>query len=785
MKLKSEKKDFQSLGAESKQFSVDTSDTMVIRLLRDKMYKNKIGAVSREIASNSRDANREAGRGDVPIVITIGQDKGGLLSENTISISFKDNGIGISPERMEKIFLKYGSSTKRDTDEFTGGFGIGAKTPFAYNDNFFITTVVEDKGVRTRFYYQAVITSDGKNEVSRMLSLGEETTTEQTGTEIIVPIKSEDDRKKFEFEVLYATMMWETKPTLKGFENQYSKENNKLEKVYETESHIIISDVDNFYGEFKHIALIDGIPYTINPNNLKLKGQSSRRGIKYIHKFSTGAITVSGSREDIEYIEENVIKLEQSTEKLLEQGRVLINVFLNDVSTFKEACIHSNAISNAKRGYGINSGHNVKEAYSSNYINFLGNVADTLDIKDDEIYTKFDGVKRVSRPEFHTYNFDEYALKSGRMCKYSSLKYSDINSSDWNLPMYYMDLSKAEPTRNAMLKELHPQGYIIVTKLGIENIYFPREFTQLQKDKRFEEYEENDKKMLEFFDISFSKYSSVEKLRKIGDKSKNLTDIVSINFRVYRKQNWSKTWEGVICKYDKVDKTFENILAETKRVANESEVKSLAYFVSEKLTDFNETSSTNWSSIPGMTSQENSVRELLLQTGVLIIGVSSSKEQYFKDAKIPTMADAFNSLMEDKVASKSLMEVIEYQLIKNSHFNANVYTLLKCEASVKKSITNLVAKFISVSKQIEMSVQVKRINNLLDGVNEKFVNALNVKLDKDFKKDFDNIVKFAQENPMLKIIAELETSDKNNVSISPNSEKVKSAISDYIGKFNK
>jgi DNA topoisomerase VI subunit B len=127
MKLKTEKKDFQSLGAESKQFSVDTSDTMVIRLLRDKMYKNKIGAVAREIASNSRDANREAGRGETPIAITIQIEKNGLLAENTLSISFKDNGIGISPERMDKIFLKYGSSTKRDTDEFTGGFGIGAK----------------------------------------------------------------------------------------------------------------------------------------------------------------------------------------------------------------------------------------------------------------------------------------------------------------------------------------------------------------------------------------------------------------------------------------------------------------------------------------------------------------------------------------------------------------------------------------------------------------------------------------------------------------------------------
>ena len=42
MKLKTEIKEYENLGVESKTFSVDTNDTMIIKLLRDKMYKNKI-----------------------------------------------------------------------------------------------------------------------------------------------------------------------------------------------------------------------------------------------------------------------------------------------------------------------------------------------------------------------------------------------------------------------------------------------------------------------------------------------------------------------------------------------------------------------------------------------------------------------------------------------------------------------------------------------------------------------------------------------------------------------
>ena len=113
MKLKGEKKEFDLIGGQSQQFSVDTEDTMIIRLLRDKMYKNKIGAVAREIASNSRDANREAGKKDTPVEIEISNGLGDILSDEETYISFKDSGIGITPDRMEKIFLKYGGSTKQ------------------------------------------------------------------------------------------------------------------------------------------------------------------------------------------------------------------------------------------------------------------------------------------------------------------------------------------------------------------------------------------------------------------------------------------------------------------------------------------------------------------------------------------------------------------------------------------------------------------------------------------------------------------------------------------------
>ena len=112
-------------------FSIDTSNHFIFDLLRSKIYENPIKAICREVSCNARDANRSVGKGDVPIEITV-------PSYNNLSLIIKDCGPGISPYLIENIFIKYAASTKRDDNTQTGGFGLGAKTPFAYTDSFTI-----------------------------------------------------------------------------------------------------------------------------------------------------------------------------------------------------------------------------------------------------------------------------------------------------------------------------------------------------------------------------------------------------------------------------------------------------------------------------------------------------------------------------------------------------------------------------------------------------------------------------------------------------------------------
>lgn len=168
---------------EQKSFGIRTTEVgHLISILRDKMYEDPLKAFIRELACNSRDANREkSGNGD-GIIISLVKDPDNGGSPH---ISFTDQGPGISEERIEDVFLNYGASTKTSSNLETGGFGLGAKSPFAYSDSFTIQTTVDGY----RYLYLASLSGSTTGSLSL---LNKEECFEYTGTTISVPIKPED-----------------------------------------------------------------------------------------------------------------------------------------------------------------------------------------------------------------------------------------------------------------------------------------------------------------------------------------------------------------------------------------------------------------------------------------------------------------------------------------------------------------------------------------------------------------------------------------------------------------
>ena len=91
-------------------------------MLRTNLYSDIHGSIIRELASNVVDSHIEAGKPDA-----VGEiewiDENRLLGVDA-QLIIRDFGVGLSPERMRTVYGNYLSSTKRDSNDQTGGFGL-------------------------------------------------------------------------------------------------------------------------------------------------------------------------------------------------------------------------------------------------------------------------------------------------------------------------------------------------------------------------------------------------------------------------------------------------------------------------------------------------------------------------------------------------------------------------------------------------------------------------------------------------------------------------------------
>lgn len=283
MKLNETRPNIQTSGGWEEEFFSIKDQGMIFEILRSKMYSNPILAICREISCNARDAHREVGTPDVPVHIH-------LPNHLEPYYKIKDFGPGISPDRMLNIFIKYTASTKRDDNVQTGGFGLGAKTPFAYSDSFSIVTIHNG----TRYNYTCLI---DETKVGKLMKGSESPTTEPSGTEIQIPVLPQDFRAFADW-TEQATRHWSVKPIIKGSNIRYQSQEKILEGA-NGDWAITASD-----GGWQRTAklVIDGIEYPLEMDALRKYADpkliDSSRG-NFVMYFGVGELTLSASREQV------------------------------------------------------------------------------------------------------------------------------------------------------------------------------------------------------------------------------------------------------------------------------------------------------------------------------------------------------------------------------------------------------------------------------------------------------------------------------------------------------
>ena len=200
MKLQTTTNEITQIGATQAQaFSMRTSRKMFEIL--SGLYSDTELAIVRELSCNAVDAHVMAGKETSPFHIHL---------PNALEpwLVIQDFGTGISHQNIYDIYTVYGASTKENTNSQIGCLGLGSKSPFAYSDNFIITSIVKgEKRIYNAFFNE-------QNTPSVAL-LSTEETTEPNGLSVQIPVKAEDFYK-FQHAVEKALRFFAVKPTVSG-----------------------------------------------------------------------------------------------------------------------------------------------------------------------------------------------------------------------------------------------------------------------------------------------------------------------------------------------------------------------------------------------------------------------------------------------------------------------------------------------------------------------------------------------------------------------------------------
>lgn len=116
---------------------IDASAANLVMDMLSKLYSKPLAAAVREYVSNGIDAHVKCNV-TRPVDVT-------LPTRLSPRLIVRDYGVGLSVFDIITIYGNFGTSDKRDSDDFIGGFGIGSKSGLAVSDIIDVTSVRDGK----------------------------------------------------------------------------------------------------------------------------------------------------------------------------------------------------------------------------------------------------------------------------------------------------------------------------------------------------------------------------------------------------------------------------------------------------------------------------------------------------------------------------------------------------------------------------------------------------------------------------------------------------------------
>jgi hypothetical protein len=262
------------------------NNAVMQQILSKMLYSDPIKSLLRELSINAMEAHMEMGYADKPFDVI-------LPTKINPEFRIRDYGPGLSKEALEDLYTTYGRSTKRESNDYTGGFGIGSKSPFAYTGMFEVASyhngikyIVENsKNAKDEFVYDI---------------LWEDETDEPDGLEISFKVQL-NDIQKFSDKAVEVYKWFDVVPNITPV--------HVIKRPVPTDSgeNWEILKGKTYWGDSVTSYVLAGqVAYPIDMSHFKGHAQSVLEHCGVLVKLNVGEVIVAPNRENLQYNEHTI-----------------------------------------------------------------------------------------------------------------------------------------------------------------------------------------------------------------------------------------------------------------------------------------------------------------------------------------------------------------------------------------------------------------------------------------------------------------------------------------------
>jgi hypothetical protein len=508
---------------ESSSFEISAQNVgLLFSTISEGLYSNPISSIVREITSNAVDATTEAGKVD-PVIVELNKDTSGYY------LKIQDFGVGISEERIENTYKKLFESTKRQSNDYIGAYGIGRFSIFSYTNSYYLTTVYDGY----KYEYQLFL----NNSIPDIILLDKSETDESNGTSVKIPVEVKD---------LY-NFSNAIRQTLLYFNNVYVVDcvvefNNEEFKIYRERNYL-----HNPLSKHTELHLsVGGVYYPIDWYSIDEKNINLNVAIE----LPNGSVDTTRSRENIRYTEattkivkEAVCKFREYIENKYSEVKENIDLETTDYKTLGYVGKNINHIELFGLSFNVYDeiSNSLRKVYNLTYNNKPVNIYDSLPFiinkynyyskkgKYTNELTSFTDILNIIRNNNNKYWYFFESEKAAVAKKLPKLRYNGITLciSPTNKSKNFLRLNSKN---NINLREYYNYWIdvlcLLKTKLNIKHV---SEYSEPKKEVNY-----NDTvKYYQYGD--YDKYGTSKKnILRICNLSKEKAELIS---RIY-KNTW-------------------------------------------------------------------------------------------------------------------------------------------------------------------------------------------------------------------------------------------------------